>query len=132
MVEENKIVKKAECTIGIAALRNDGILTFNMTKEHYEISEELMLEAMECVASIVDKPTPVLAFHDKSYSVSAEALRVLAHNEKAVSAVGTVVFDKISKVTDEIIADTVNAPYPFKVFVSEEDAVTWLKGFLCG
>jgi len=132
MLKEIKIVKKAECAIGIASLRSDGILAFNMTKERFEISEELMVEAMECVASIVDKPTPMLAFHDQSYSVSRRAQRILAQNEKAISAVGTVVFSDVALAADEMIATIMKAeaPYPFMVFMSEDKAVEWLKGYL--
>ena len=110
-------------------LGEDGIVRFSYP-EGTELDLDFANAAVAGFRDLVgDQPRPLLIPLDQAKSMSRRA-RTFFSSIEGPSAVGLVVGSPIARAIGAMFMGLLrNAPYPARVFATEEAAVEWLKGF---
>ncbi|MBU0596424.1 hypothetical protein KJ567_07060 [Candidatus Bipolaricaulota bacterium] len=105
----------------------DGIVRFSLPRGT-DLDLALAEAAVESYQEIGgDRPRPLLILLDRAKSMSREA-RDYFSNVRGPSALGLVVASPIARVIGAVFMGLLRqAPYPARLFATEEEAVQWLK-----
>jgi len=114
------------------SLREDGIAQA-IVSPNAEVS---LADAKECISAMAKisqgKSYPTLVDLRKEKSLSREAREYLAGEEtaKVQSAVALLIGSPLLRVIANVFMGLNKPKMPIKVFISESEAIKWLKGFL--
>jgi hypothetical protein len=109
-------------------MRPDGILQLRV-KRGIEIDLDDARELMQAVRALAGGKHPVLLDHRWSHSLTHEA-QIRFFEPKDITALAIVAWTRIARIASEFLLGAVKAPYPARVFTSEEEAVLWLSQYL--
>ena len=107
----------------------DGILRLRFAPSR-DLGIEVVKRSVEIGYEIFQKhPCPLLAFLDEAKSMTREA-RSYVSKMPGPTAVGLVVTSPIARVIGGMFIGLLRqAPYPVRMFATEEQAAEWLAGF---
>lgn len=114
-------------------LRDDGIIQIeastNNTEGTVANARENMTVAFQLGKGI---KRPILLNISKTKSLSREERQYYISGEtaKVLTAVAIIINSPLSRILGNFFIGLNKPAFPLKLFVSEEEAVTWLKGFI--
>ena len=124
---EKRVPQRIETPEYACWMGEDGIVRFSLHRGT-DLDLAFAEAAVESFREIGgDRPRPLLVLLDQAKSMSREA-RDYFSNVRGPSAVGMVVASPIARVIGSVFMGLLqHAPYPARLFATEEEAVQWLK-----